>query len=85
MPNITFYSKEAIVEALMYHTSVTSRVLDLVGVKVDNPVLYTGGASESDNYCVQLCGVPCVAENIQNGVTENLGLKVMIMKVRIGV
>ncbi len=74
MANVAFDSEEGVVESLMDQATITERVLDLIGININNPVLDTGGASEADNNSIQVRRVTGITEDVENGVAENFGL-----------
>jgi hypothetical protein len=74
LANVAFDSEESVVESLMDQATITERVLNLIGVNINNPVLDTGGASEADNNSIQVRWVTGVSEDVENGVAESFGL-----------
>ncbi len=63
-PNISLYTLEGIIEALMDQTPTAGWIFDLSGIEVGDPVLDINGASESDNNCIFLFRISCEAIDI---------------------
>jgi hypothetical protein len=61
----------------MDQTTVTERVLDLIGINVDDPVLNAGSASEADDDGIEFSRVSSIAEDIEDGVAENFSLMII--------
>jgi hypothetical protein len=66
----------------MNQASITERILHLVSVNVDDPILYAGGTSKTDNDSIQLSRVPSVPEDVEDGVAKNFGLRIRVHLLR---
>ena len=77
LSNVALNTEECVVEPLMDQTPVTERVLDLVGIDVDDPVLNAGSASEADDDGIEFSRVASIAEDIEDGVAEDFCLMII--------
>lgn len=75
--DVSFNAGEGIIEALVDIATRAARVGDLSGIEVDDPVLNTNCTSESHDDSIIGRGVASVAKDVEDGVVECFGLKIV--------